>query len=155
VVFVKEFAPRQAIAWTARVFYGENYVTVPMGHRVEIANHNPEAVRQVAYWWTHGGHENRLELTTSGAAHAAAEGSQEEFITEHYWGYSGGVNRGTIEYRVEHPCWQVWTAREARFEGDAARLYGRPFVESLAAPPVSAFLADGSPVTVHRGVTIA
>src|SRR5215510_8478342 len=36
VVFIKELVPRRAIAWTARTLYGENYVAVPMGHRVDI-----------------------------------------------------------------------------------------------------------------------
>jgi hypothetical protein len=155
VVFVKEFAPRRAVAWTAAVFFGENYVTVPMRHRADPVNGDLHAARSVAYWWQHGGCENRLELTTAGPAHAAAAGSEEEFITEHHWGYSGGANRRTLEYRVEHPRWKVRTAREARFEGDVARLYGERFVESLTSPPASAFLADGSPVTVHRGMEIA
>jgi hypothetical protein len=82
------------------------------------------------------------------------QGSEEEFITEHSWGYSGGANRATIEYRVDHPPWKIWPARESRFECDVARLYGDAFVEALSSRPASAFLADGSPVSVHRGVKI-
>jgi hypothetical protein len=39
----------------------------------------------------------------SGAPEEAAPGSEEEFITEHYWGYTRQRDGGTIEYRVEHP----------------------------------------------------
>jgi uncharacterized protein len=35
VVFIKEIVPRRAIAWTACLFYNENYVALPMGHRNE------------------------------------------------------------------------------------------------------------------------
>src|SRR5271167_2804911 len=36
VVFIKELVPRRAIAWTARVFYNENYVAVPMDHNLSM-----------------------------------------------------------------------------------------------------------------------
>jgi len=48
----------------------------------------------------------------------------------------------------------VWTARDARLEGDIARLYGEQFVEPLQAPPASAFLADGSEVMVSKGSSL-
>ena len=54
----------------------------------------------------------------------------------------------TIEYRVEHPRWAVWTAAGARIEGDVSRVYGDAFARILERPPRSAFVADGSPVTV-------
>ena len=70
-------------------------------------------------------------------------GSLEEFITEHYWGYTARGRRCT-EYQVEHPPWRVWPATEPQFQGDVATLYGTGFVEPLAAPPSSAFIAEGS-----------
>jgi hypothetical protein len=76
-------------------------------------------------------------------------GSEEEFITEHYWGYTRQRDGGTIEYRVEHPRWNVWTAVDSRLEGDIARVYGDAFAEALSGTPTSAFVADGSPVTVY------
>ncbi|WP_145061916.1 YqjF family protein [Adhaeretor mobilis] len=30
-------------------------------------------------------------------------GSQQQFIAEHYWGYSAQPNGSAKEYRVEHP----------------------------------------------------
>ena len=59
-----------------------------------------------------------------------------------------------VEYRVDHPRWRLRQACEARFEGDAALLYGPRFVDALSAPPTSAFLVDGSAVNVFRGVRI-
>jgi uncharacterized protein len=75
-----------------------------------------------------------------------AEGSCEQFITEHYWGYST-----LLEYEVEHEPWRVWTTKSARFEGDAAGLYGPQLALALNRQPDSAFLAEGSPVVVRRG----
>lgn len=155
VVFVRELAPRRAIAWTARVLFGENYLTVPMRHYVESVNGDPRACRRIAYYWQDRRRENRLALTAFGDGRPAEPGSLDEFVIEHYWGYSGGAGRRTIEYRVDHPRWKLWPARDARFEADVARLYGPRFVESLSAAAESAFLADGSPVTLFRGVRVA
>ena len=80
--------------------------------------------------------------------------SLEAFITEHYWGYAKQVDGGTLEYQVEHPRWRVWTALEAELHCDVEALYGKEFVPFLTETPVSAFIADGSPVSVYPGVRI-
>src|SRR5207248_8963571 len=76
-------------------------------------------------------------------------GSHAEFISEHYWGYTS-LCSGCGEYRVEHPRWKIWNASEFGFTADVATLYGEQFIETLNQPPRSAFIAYGSPITVHR-----
>ena len=154
VVFIKELVPRTAIALTARLFYGENYVALPMSHRVEVVNGDGAAVRHVSYRWRFEGRDHEIDITARGAPQEIAAGSEEEFITEHYWGYARRRNGSTLEYRVDHPRWRVWTAHEARFECDVERLYGERFVEALKRSPVSAFLADGSAMTVFTGAPL-
>jgi len=83
-----------------------------------------------------------------------AEGSAEQFIAEHYWGYSAQPDGGTLEYQVEHVPWRVWRATSARFEGDPTELYGRELAACLKGTPDSAFLADGSGVKVYSGSRI-
>jgi len=98
VVFVKEIVPRIAIALTARAFYGENYVAVPMLHRIEGKTGDARGPQTVSYSWLFRGRENRIELSTHGNAREVAEGSDAEFITEHYWvtlGEEGGVQPST------------------------------------------------------------
>jgi hypothetical protein len=94
-------------------------------------------------------------MTFAGEGRLAAGGTLDEFIIEHYFGYSGRPGLATIEYRVDHPRWRLWPAREVRFEADIEQLYGARFVAPLSAPPASAFLADGSPVTMHGPVRMA
>ena len=148
VVFVKELAPRIAIAWVARALYGENYVTLPMNHSIE--EEQGSGARTVAYSWWFRGVENKMQLTARGNGELAAAGSAEEFITEHYWGYARRRGGRTTEYRVEHPRWRVFEVGAARLDCDVAGLYGDQFVEFLQ-KPASAFLADGSEVKVHKG----
>lgn len=153
VVFVKEIVPRWAIAFTARALYNENYSALPMHHRIERDNH-AGAVRSVSYSWLFSGRENRIDLAVEGVPQPIQEGSEAEFITEHYWGYARRRDGSTLEYRVEHPRWRVWMVGEGRFDGDVARLYGAGFVESLRQPPASAFLAEGSKVAIFRGLPL-
>jgi uncharacterized protein len=155
VVFVKELVPRVAIALTARVVYGENYVAVPMHHRIDGENGSSGNPRAVSYSWRFRGRENRLELTVGGEPDHAFEGSDAEFITEHYWGYARRRGGRTMEYRIEHPRWRVSRAATAQLDCDVAALYGVQFVEFLQTSPASAFLADGSEVTVFRGTLLA
>ena len=157
VVFLKEIVPRWAIATTARVLYGEKYVSLPMRHDVPVNVRSETAGRpnHAEYGWRHGGLWDRLRVVPAGDSVMADEGSEEEFITEHYWGYSRLRGGGTVEYQVEHPRWRVWRAAEARLECRARELYGPQFAEPLAGAPSSAFLADGSEVVVYRGARIA
>lgn len=145
VVFVRELVPRVAIATVARVFYGEPYMAVPMRHDI-IDNETGVAVE---YGWRRGKKWEEIKMTAAaGLPHSVPAGSHEEFIIEHYWGYTAG--KTTSEYRVEHPRWRIWPATAASFKADVTTLYGHQFVETLAAPPVSQFIAEGSHVQVFR-----
>lgn len=151
VCFVREIVPRRAVAALARAVYNERYVALKMRHRLDRAADGGEA----EYGWRFGGRWNTLAARFHGQPAVPAAGSEEEFITEHYWGYAAQRDGGTVEYRVEHPPWRVWTAAGARLDADVAALYGAGFAEPLAAPPSSAFVADGSPVVVRRARRIA
>ena len=94
-------------------------------------------------------------MTLAGTPAVPEDGSEEAFITEHYWGYSRQRDRSTVESQVEHPRWRVWRGAEASFDCDVAALYGAAFVEALSPPPASAFVADGSAVIVRRGRRLA
>jgi uncharacterized protein YqjF (DUF2071 family) len=145
VVFVRELVPRRAIAFVARTFYDEPYLALPMRHLVE----HKEGGVFAEYQWRRGRRWETLAMTATGEPQNGAEGSHEEFITEHYWGYTARRD-GCSEYRVEHPRWRLWTAETTKFDADVATLYGPQFVEPLAAQAVSAFIAEGSPIEVHR-----
>ncbi len=155
VVFIKELVPRRAVAWVARTFYGENYVTLPMSHDILRQRRGNANELSVCYRWRIEGRDNFLKVSVLGEPSEIAAGSEQEFITEHYWGYSRRSRSETLEYQVSHPKWRVWTACDARLDCDAARVYGDQFANSLQSPPTSAFLADGSEITVYQGTSLA
>jgi uncharacterized protein YqjF (DUF2071 family) len=151
VVFIKEIVPRRAIAAVARWCYGERYASMPMRHLVETEGGMICENSRARYEWSHLGEWNHLALRAAGKPGFPQAGSLEEFITEHYWGYALQRGRRTIEYRVEHPQWRIWQASDASLGCDARALYGPEFHDSLTGRPGSAFLAEGSLVTVNRG----
>src|SRR5688500_3798482 len=146
VVFVKELVPRRAIALVARLAYNEPYEARRMSHHAAKSATTP---LYVSYsWQQRGGDWAHLSLTTTGKPQPLVPGSREEFITEHYWGYTRQRDGGTVEYRVEHPSWRVWQAERASVTGDLEELYGAQFAAELTGTPASAFLAEGSHVRV-------
>jgi uncharacterized protein YqjF (DUF2071 family) len=148
VVFVREIVPRRAIALVARTLYNEPYLAVPMSHQTDLS---PETGGLVEYTWRYRSDRYRLFARAHGMAQPLVVGSEAEFITEHYWGYTRQPDGGTLEYEVAHPAWRVWDATEARFDGPGERLYGPDFGGVLSAPPQSAFVAVGSAVSVYQG----
>ncbi len=147
VVFIREIVPGWAIAQVANLLYNEHYIALPMTHRIQSVGD----ARLVEYAWKAGSGENRILTTSKGDPILPEDGSAEQFITEHYWGYAARRDLGCVEYRVEHPAWKVWNAKQAMFEGDMKELYGAELASVIRATPSSAFVAEGSAVTVHRG----
>jgi uncharacterized protein YqjF (DUF2071 family) len=148
VVFIREMVPRRAIAFVARTIYNENYVALPMAH--EILSLGDNGVR-VAYRWRDGQCWSGINLETDGNPQLPGEGSVEQFITEHYWGYAAQPVGGCVEYRVTHPSWKVWQVRQSALDGNAEEFCGKDVASVLRGKPESAFLAEGSAVTVMRG----
>jgi hypothetical protein len=147
VVFIQELVPRRAIAAVARWVYHENYRCLPMAHQIQ-----PSADSlSVQYTWRFEERKNSLSVIATGSPRSMADGSEEQFIAEHYWGYCRQPDGSTLEYHVDHPPWRVWDVAQAQFSGDAGALYGAEFEAVLNKPPDSAFLAEGSPVKVYQG----
>lgn len=148
VVFVKEIVPKPAVTWVARTLYNENYVTMPMRHVDEFGSSSKPAV---SYYWEMNGRQQHVSVTVEGEPCLPDEDSEETFITEHYYGYCKQRNGTTLEYRVEHPRWSVWSAISSELDCDVAGIYGHAFAPFLNGPPASAFLADGSAVQIRSG----
>ena len=151
VVFIRELVPRIAIATVARLMYNEPYRALPMRYRIEEVG---GGVAEREYSWRDGASWTGIHARTRGAASPLKDGSEEEFITEHYWGYTRQRDGGTIEYRVEHPRWNVWRTSDVALCGNVAPVYGDDFARALGGAPRSAFVADGSAVTVYAPTRI-
>lgn len=148
VVFIRELVPRRVIATVARWLYEEPYIALPMSHTVDL---DATAGGSARYRWWYRRQSFELSASTSGSAEEVETGSEAEFITEHYWGYTRRRDGTTSEYQVDHDPWRIWKADRAHVSGPLQSIYGPSFGSALARPPVSAYVAVGGPVTVYSG----
>lgn len=144
VSFIRETVPSRTIAATARWLYSEPYVRRPMRHAFEA---NADRQRY-SYGWRERSVWQGVSAETAGQPRALVPGSFEEFILEHYWGYTRLSETRTAEYRVAHPPWQFRRAEAFELDlGDFA-YHGEKFAPALRTPPHSCFVAVGSPIRV-------
>jgi uncharacterized protein YqjF (DUF2071 family) len=144
VVFINEFVPRPAITFVANSLFKEKYVTFKMKHSWEMGEKH-----SVAYYWTKKSEWNKLEVIASSTPFELQTGSKEEFITEHYWGYSKIDEDITGEYNVEHPRWEMYPVEQYNIACNFSECYGDEFNFLNTASPVSVFLAEGSAISVY------
>jgi hypothetical protein len=150
VVFIREFVPRAAITLIANSLYEEPYATLPTRHSIASTS----GALTVSYSWRHQQTWHSLAVEADPTPQPIASGSEEEFITEHYFGYTKRTRGATSEYAVQHPRWQVYPIRNLTIEADFAALYGPAFATLNHQPPTSVLLAEGSAVTVSNGTRL-
>ncbi len=146
VVFVSEIVPRIIISTLANLLYREHYSYMPMKHHIQLKGETLTA----AYQWKNRKRWNSMEVEADASLSDIQKGSEEEFIFEHYWGYSGYNATTTIEYGVEHIVWQVHKVSRWTLNCDVEGLYGAAFVPFLNNQPSSVFLAKGSEVIIRK-----
>jgi len=109
----------------------------------------------VSYEWKHRGIWNSVSAEASPISQPIEPGSIEEFIAEHYWGYTKRTRGATSQYAVKHPRWLVYPIRSHTIEADFAALYGPAFACLNGQPPANILLAEGSEVSVSTGTRLA
>lgn len=150
VVFVKEIVPKLAITLVANTLYGEPYATHPMRHTWQ----QDGKMQHINYEWKVGSDWNYIRVSADQTGHKLIPDSEEAFITEHYWGYTGRGKERTSEYEVVHPQWNIYPVSDYDVRCDVQKLYGPAFAPFFEQPPRSVFLADGSAVAIKSGSAI-
>jgi uncharacterized protein len=145
VVFINETVPYAVVAWMANVLYKEHYSAIPTKHRIDIGEHNKE----IRYEWLQNNKWNSIQLTTTTANAAMQQDSFEQFIFEHYYGYTKIDEQNTEEYRLHHPSWRVNTITTSAIDCDFKAMYGEDFEVLNQTQPTAIFIAEGSEVSVE------
>jgi uncharacterized protein YqjF (DUF2071 family) len=149
VVFIREIVPKRALAFVANTFFNERYVTLPMKYHWGI----DENESHTRYEWK-AAKWNRLEVKAGLQSQPIKKDSAEEFITEHYWGYTTLKKNRTGAYYVAHPKWEVYPVSSYMLDCDFGNLYGNRFEMLTNQEPESVFLAEGSEVIVFNKTII-
>lgn len=149
VVFIKEIVPKPALTFVANAVYKEKYETFPMRHRWDLAGNSII----VEYAWKCN-QWHSIRVVAENREIPVQEGSEEEFITAHFWGYTKVSDEKTSEYEVTHPRWNVYPIKEFTLNVNFEAVYGAPFSFLTNERPNSVFLAEGSTISVKAGKVI-
>ncbi|MCK8480073.1 YqjF family protein [Psychroserpens algicola] len=149
VVFIKEIVPKPLITLVANSIYHEHYQTHQMRHNfTEYDRYNT-----FEYCWKLNSKWQSIAVQTDKVLLDIDEGSEAEFITEHYFGYTK-YNTKTFEYEVVHPSWQQLKVNDYSINVDFEANYGTSFKTLHTAIPTSVIFAKGSEVSVKNKKTI-
>jgi uncharacterized protein YqjF (DUF2071 family) len=144
VVFINETIPYRAVAWVANKLYKEHYTTIPTKNRISINTTH----KKIEYMWQINSVWNSIYIESSTNKDEMQTNSFEEFIFEHYYGYTKINNLKTEEYKVNHPRWKTNKVANYTINCDFDKMYGNHFLFLNTANPNSVFLAEGSAVSV-------
>jgi uncharacterized protein len=151
VVFIKEIVPKSAIAWVANTIYKEKYIAVPMKNKWLL---NDDKL-SVEYSWHFGNRWHSMAVSALNRLQPMAVASKEDFIFEHYYGYSRVNDLLTNEYQVMHPAWQTYPLTSYQLDCDFGMVYGKEFAVLNDIEPASVFLAEGSAVSVGDRIKLS
>ncbi|MFY0652357.1 MAG: DUF2071 domain-containing protein [Cyclobacteriaceae bacterium] len=146
VVFIKEIVPKPALTFVANNVYKEHYQTMKMDHKWAVEN----GQLKVKYGWGRRESQNEFSIVANSQPQSIEEGSEAEFITEHYWGYTKASDKKSFEYEVTHPKWQCYDVLKHQIDVDFGGLYGKQFEHLNSHDPKSVMLAEGSEITVEN-----
>jgi uncharacterized protein YqjF (DUF2071 family) len=145
VTFISEIVPKFMLTLVANTVYNEHYSTKPMRHHWSSGGEE----MKTGYEWKHDGTWMSLSVKTDVISGPITPGSEAEFITEHYWGYTPDGKGQSFEYEVRHPIWEVYPIQSYEVNTDFGALYGADFAFLDQARPTSVFLAEGSEISVE------
>lgn len=144
VVFINETVPNKMVAWVANKLYKEHYIAIPTRHEWSFKQDKKE----VKYQWKVNSAWNSLQVIASTTKCKMEVGSTEEFIFEHYFGYTKVNPEKSIEYRINHPSWEINNINNYQINCDFADFYGNDFAILNKTKPHSVMLAEGSDISV-------
>jgi len=144
VVFINETIPYKPVAWMANWLYKEHYISIPTKHKWSFQ----EKTKDIRYDWKLGNKWNVLTVNAANKKQPMAKGSIEEYIFEHYFGYTKVDDNTTQEYNVAHPRWETNQITDYHIDCDFGAMYGEAFRFLNHQEPANVIMAEGSEVTV-------
>ncbi len=144
VVFINETVPFKVVAWLANKLYKEHYIAIPTKSYIHIN----DIGKKVNYQWKINQTWNHLSVDAAKENEEMIPGSMEEFIFEHYYGYTKINSQFSQEYEVKHARWKINRVKSYSILCDFKSMYGNDFAFLINDTPESVIIAEGSPVTV-------
>lgn len=144
VVFINETVPYKAVAFIANKLYKEHYISIPTKSQIL----QTESLKNISYQWKSKSGWNKIDITTDNTMTLMPHDSIEEFIFEHYYGYTKVSETESQEYKVNHPRWNINKVLSFDIQCDFLSMYGEDFSFLSHKNPDSVIFAEGSAVSV-------
>lgn len=145
VVFIDETVPFPIVAWMANKLYKEHYTVVPTKHQID----NEGIHQKIKFEWKANKKWNSIYVENSKDSKKITDGSFEQFIYEHYYGYTKIDADKTEEYKLQHPSWNTHKVLDYKIDCDFEAMYGKAFSVLNTKKPEAVFIAKGSSVKVE------
>ncbi len=144
VVFISEVVPYQIVAVMANKLYKEHYSVAKMTSSIVVV----DGVKKIDYHWQPNQETFVIHTSFDNESQPIVADSLEEFIYEHYYGFTKVNEAETWEYRVNHPRWQTNRIIDYDINCDFEAMYGTDFSFLNAQKPYSVYNALGSEVSI-------
>lgn len=145
VVFINETIPYPIVAWMANKLYNEHYTVVPTKHKITAE----KSMKKVKFDWLLDKKWNSITVEARLESSKMNPNSLENFIYEHFYGYTKITENKTEEYKLQHPSWQVSEVIDYSIDCDFELMYGKSFAVLNHTKPEAVFIADGSAVAIE------
>lgn len=148
VVFVSEVVPYSIVSVLANMLYKEHYSVAKMKSSIVVEN----GIKNIDYTWIKD-QTYYIRASFNNDLKPIAPDSLEEFIYEHYFGFTNVSETETWEYRVNHPRWLTNENINYEINCDFAKMYGKDFEFLNQQKPYSVYNALGSEVSIDWKIT--
>lgn len=145
VVFISEIVPYKIVSLLANLLYKEHYSVAKMESTVKIENGN----KNINYTWKPKNETYSILTSFNKELKTIEPNSLEEFIYEHYYGFTQVNDIETWEYKVNHPRWLTNEIVSYKINCNFEALYGSDFEFLNALQPYSVYNAVGSEVSIN------
>jgi hypothetical protein len=146
VVFIKEIVDKPMITLVANNLYHERYETMPVSFELQKPANDEIHLK---YRWKPKTWQE-FSISYQPEVLSIADGSNESFILERYYGYSEYDKKTTYEYEVCHASWEHFKVTNFNIDVDFEETYGAEFAILNSLQPDSVIMAQGSRVSIEN-----
>lgn len=145
VVFIKEYVPKYFVALIANKIYNEPYSAIKMKNSIQK---NSEDLK-VKHSFRINNEWFNIAVAAENKCYLAGKDTVEHFFKEHEIGYGKDKKSNTMEYRVEHPVWEIYPIKSVESTICFEKIYGKDWAFLDSENPYNILLAKGSAITVY------
>lgn len=144
VVFISEIVPYKIVSLLANLLYKEHYRVAEMSSSILVEN----GIKNINYKWKTSTEPQAILASFQKELKIIEPNSLEEFIYEHYFGFTKVSEAETWEYKVNHPRWLTNEVIAYKIDCDFDKMYGCDFAFLNHQKPYSVYNAQGSEVSI-------